>query len=90
VNAVTITGTAVKSSKNKPRPFTSGNSLGLSVLPWMNALIAMPMQMATNTTAKRTDTAEENLKDSVSRKLNKNAVSAHSCSHKKFKMVSLN
>jgi len=37
----------------------------------------MPEQMATNATAKRTDTAEENLNDSISSKSNKGAVSAH-------------
>ena len=65
MKAVTITGTAVKSSKNEALLSKWGSSLGLSVFPSKSAEIAIAELMATNSTARKTAIAELNLKDSA-------------------------
>lgn len=64
VKAVTMTGTAVKRSKNETWLSKWGSILGVSVFPSRSAEIAIAELMPTNTTASRTDIAELNFNDS--------------------------
>jgi len=64
VNATTRTGTAVKSSKNDCL-LKSGSSLGVCAVPLKRAYRAIPELINTNTTARRTDSAEVNLSEST-------------------------
>lgn len=68
MKAVTITGTAVKRSKNETWLSNSGSSFGVCVLPSTIANIAITEHVPTNTTASRTEIAELKLKDSESTK----------------------
>lgn len=60
-----MTGTAVNRSKKDVCWSNSGINLGFLVLPWTKAIIAITEHIATKITARRTDTAELNLNDSV-------------------------
>jgi len=63
--ALTSTGTTVKSFQNDDKSVTLGRSLGI-IKPSVNSLmIVIPAVMTRKTTAKATDTADVNLKEST-------------------------
>lgn len=64
MNAVTRTGTTVKRFKKDVKSLTSGNNLGIATPPLINFMIDIPAVMMRNTTARATDKADVNLKES--------------------------
>lgn len=65
MNAVTITGMAVKRLKKEIPLSKSGRNLGVFVSPLTSAVMAKNEHMPTNITARSTETAELNHSDSA-------------------------
>lgn len=63
--AVTRTGTTVKSLKNDETLVTSGNNLGIAMLPLNNLTTVIPTVITRNTTASATDKADVKLNESA-------------------------
>lgn len=62
---MTRTGTAVKSFQNPVTSITSGNHLGIAMLPFIILTIVIPTVTMTNTTASATDKADVYLNESA-------------------------
>lgn len=58
-------GATVKSFQTDAKSGMSGSNFGIGRLPLINLTIAIPAVTATNTTARATDKAEVNLKESA-------------------------
>lgn len=63
--AVTRTGTTVKRLRNEVRFATSGNNLGIWIVPSINLKSVIPTVITRKTTAKATDKADVYLKESA-------------------------
>lgn len=62
--AVTRTGTTVKRFQTEAKSGTSGNNLGIAMLPASSFTMAMPAVITTKTIARATDKADVNLRES--------------------------
>lgn len=58
----------MKSFQNEVKSVTSGSNLGIITVPLINLIIAIPTVMTRNTTARATDKADVNLKESANEK----------------------
>lgn len=65
--AVTRTGTTVKSLKTEVKSVTSGNNLGIKMLPLINLKMVIPAVITRKTTASATDNVDVYLKESAKR-----------------------
>ena len=65
MNAVTRTGTTVKRFKKDVKSLTSGSNLGIATPPLISFMMEIPAVMTRNTTARATDNADVNLKESA-------------------------
>lgn len=63
--AVTRTGTTVKRLRTDVRSVTSGNSLGIRIVPFINLKTVIPTVITRNTTASPTDKADVYLNESA-------------------------
>lgn len=63
--ALTSTGTTVKSFQNEAKSVRSGRSLGIIKPSLNNFMMTIPAVMTRKTTARPTDMADVNLKESV-------------------------
>lgn len=66
---MTRTGTTVKSFKTDDKSVTSGSIRGIATPPLANLIIEIPMVITRNTTARATDNADVNLKESAAKKV---------------------
>ena len=65
MNAVTRTGTTVKRFQKDVKSLTSGSNLGIATPPLISFMMEIPAVMTRNTTARATDNADVNLKESA-------------------------
>lgn len=72
MKAVTRTGTTVKRFQKAVKSETSGSNLGIGTPPLINFMIEIPAVIMRNTTARATDKADVNFKESAKKKYNNN------------------
>lgn len=66
--AVTRTGTTVKSLITDDKSETAGSNRGIIIPPLINFTIEIPIVITRNATAKATDNADVNLRESAAKK----------------------
>ena len=64
---MTRTGTTVKSLKADDRSVTSGSNRGIETPPLSSLTIEIPIVITRNTTARATDSADVNLRESAAK-----------------------